>query len=177
MPDKFEYTPLQTEYRGHRFRSRIEARWAVFFDMLKIPFEYEPEGVRLLIGGAYLPDFILRPDPDRGPVWFEVKGDAPDAEEIAKARELAALTRRSCLIAFGNFSSGYASFATPVMIKLTPDGSMTGLYTWYHCSTCSKVGIKLVTEEFFEGCSCHYPYQSAILDGAYRAARAARFGT
>lgn len=38
--------PIQTMYRGHKFRSRLEARWAVFFDHLKIKYEYEAEGYK-----------------------------------------------------------------------------------------------------------------------------------
>jgi hypothetical protein len=51
--------PIETRYRGYRFRSRLEARWAVFFDDLGIPFEYELEGYSLPSGAAYLPDFVL----------------------------------------------------------------------------------------------------------------------
>ena len=40
-------TPVETLYAGHRFRSRLEARWAVFFDCLGIVWEYEPEGYAL----------------------------------------------------------------------------------------------------------------------------------
>lgn len=35
---------IETQYAGCRFRSRLEARWAVFFDTLDIRWEYEPEG-------------------------------------------------------------------------------------------------------------------------------------
>ena len=38
---------IQTRYAGCRFRSRIEARWAVFFDALGIRWEYEPQGFDL----------------------------------------------------------------------------------------------------------------------------------
>src|SRR5262245_3495425 len=34
--------PIETIYRGYRFRSRLEARWAVFFQTLGVPWEYEP---------------------------------------------------------------------------------------------------------------------------------------
>jgi hypothetical protein len=40
------------------FRSRLEARWAVFFDTLRIKYAYEPEGFALQ-GGNYLPDFYI----------------------------------------------------------------------------------------------------------------------
>lgn len=45
-----EYKAIQTEYRGYLFRSRLEARWAVFFDACRIPWEYEPEGLVLSDG-------------------------------------------------------------------------------------------------------------------------------
>ncbi len=35
--------PKETYYNGIEFRSRIEARWAVFFDTLDVEWEYEPE--------------------------------------------------------------------------------------------------------------------------------------
>ena len=58
-----EIKAIETIYNGRRYRSRLEARWAVFFDSLGIRFEYEPEGFVLSNGMAYLPDFFL---PDIG---------------------------------------------------------------------------------------------------------------
>lgn len=52
--------PIETEYKGYRFRSRLEARWAVFFQTAGIPWEYEPEGIDLDADGGYLPDFLIR---------------------------------------------------------------------------------------------------------------------
>lgn len=51
--------PIETVYNGYRFRSRLEARWAVFFDALGIEYEYEPEGYKFSDGQCYLPDFYL----------------------------------------------------------------------------------------------------------------------
>ena len=70
---------IETEYNGYRFRSRLEARWAVFFDSLKIPYIYEPEGLSIN-GECYLPDFYL-PDCNQ---FFEVKGvmDERSSEKI-----------------------------------------------------------------------------------------------
>lgn len=49
---------IETVYLGYRFRSRLEARWAHFFETLGVTWEYEPEGYE--IGGRrYLPDFYL----------------------------------------------------------------------------------------------------------------------
>lgn len=51
---------IPTEYNGYRFRSRLEARWAIFFDALGVDYEYEPEGFELPSGKRYLPDFRVR---------------------------------------------------------------------------------------------------------------------
>lgn len=68
--------PIQTVYNGYRFRSRLEARWAVFFDAMGIRYEYEPEGFELSNGKRYLPDFYL-PDINGG-TYVEVKGQMDD---------------------------------------------------------------------------------------------------
>lgn len=52
-------TPIETVYNGYRFRSRLEARWAVMFDALHIKYEYEPEGFEK-DDVYYLPDFRIR---------------------------------------------------------------------------------------------------------------------
>lgn len=61
--------PIETEYKGYLFRSRLEARWAVVLDVLGLSYEYEPEGFEFHDGTRYLPDFFIK---DTG--WFvEVK--------------------------------------------------------------------------------------------------------
>jgi hypothetical protein len=67
--------PIETHYAGCHFRSRLEARWAVFFDALGIAWQYEVQGYKITNLNEdrewwYLPDFFL-------PVtqtWVEVKG-------------------------------------------------------------------------------------------------------
>ncbi|MGX6604857.1 hypothetical protein ACWKSP_22415 [Micromonosporaceae bacterium Da 78-11] len=68
-----DITPIETRYAGCRFRSRIEARTAVWLDHLHIEWLYEPDGFSVGPAGRrrrYLPDFYL---PQRG-TWIEVKG-------------------------------------------------------------------------------------------------------
>jgi hypothetical protein len=76
---------IETRYGGYRFRSRLEARWAVFFDSLDVDWDYEREGYDLGEAGWYLPDFWL---PELG-CWVEVKpSHPPDADTIRKAAAL-----------------------------------------------------------------------------------------
>lgn len=75
--------PIETEYKGYKFRSRLEARWAVFFDALGIKWEYESEGFKFN-GKTYLPDFYL-PTFDGG-LYCEVK---PDGGDFSKSYDFA----------------------------------------------------------------------------------------
>jgi len=60
LPNQYRpMEPIETEYKGYRFRSRLEARWAVFFEYLGIDWQYEPEGFEFENGTRYLPDFYL----------------------------------------------------------------------------------------------------------------------
>lgn len=91
---------IETNYRGIKYRSRTEARWAVFLDELRVPYAYEPEGFDL--GGEwYLPDFWL---PSAG-VWFEVKGVAPNERELRVASLLSRASRCPVIIAPGTPSA------------------------------------------------------------------------
>jgi hypothetical protein len=47
---------IPTTYNGVRYRSRTEARWAVFLDSLGVDFAYEPEGYDI-DNRRYLVDF------------------------------------------------------------------------------------------------------------------------
>lgn len=87
---------IQTLYKGYRFRSRLEARWAVFFDSLAIAYTYEPEGYELP-SGRYLPDFWL---PSLG-CWVEIKPEMPTVEERQLCEELAEGLGKAIVIAVG----------------------------------------------------------------------------
>jgi len=63
---------IETEWKGYRFRSRLEARWAVFFEQLDLSWNYEPQGFILGTGKRYLPDFKVE-TPYPFDYWYEVK--------------------------------------------------------------------------------------------------------
>lgn len=95
--------PIETYYNGYRFRSRLEARWAVFFDEIGVRYEYEPEGLVLSDGGHYLPDFYL----PQFSSYFEVKrssckGTADGDEAIRKIRDGSYTDSWSGMICFGD---------------------------------------------------------------------------
>lgn len=91
---------IETVYKGYRFRSRLEARWAVFFDAAGVQWQYETQGYEV-DGHKYLPDFWLPEVRD----WVEVKGD-PDGLRKDFHRMRAILGRNSPLPGFADGSTG-----------------------------------------------------------------------
>lgn len=98
---------IPTEYSGWSFRSRLEARWAVFFDALEIKYEYEKEGYDLDGAGYYLPDFwfphsIPALAEEGWGLWAEIKPVTLTEAEIMKAEALCLATKHSVLAIQGS---------------------------------------------------------------------------
>ncbi len=78
---------IPTPYGGLIFRSRTEARWAIFLDELGLKWQYEAQGFDT-DGEWYLPDFLIFAP--LGNIWAEVKPNWwEDPEGIAKFRRFA----------------------------------------------------------------------------------------
>lgn len=108
----FQIRPIETEYHGCRFRSRLEARWAVFFDALEWIWDYEPEGFEIPGIGGYLPDFEIT-NPDNGhKTYFEVKPIPPTPEEVIKLA-LLGITDRERL----RFNTCYIAVGAPSLLR------------------------------------------------------------
>lgn len=103
-----EIRPIETLFSGYRFRSRLEARWATFFDALGIQWEYEKEGYDLGDAGWYLPDFWL----PQVKMWAEVKPGPFSEAEKAKAEALAKATGHDLLRLIGIPSTDEISSVT-----------------------------------------------------------------
>lgn len=170
---------LDTQYAGCYFRSRLEARWAVFFDFLHINWMYEPQGFELDSGDWYLPDFYL-PDLD---IWFEVKGVA-DPLGLAKFNEFAAaMDNYRCAIAMGDIPrpEHVNAYSTE---QLQIDTGHDYNYAWCRCGRCGRYGIEFEGRSFRLPCKCfdtategdrgHNADETTIVC-AYNAARSARF--
>lgn len=94
--------PIETRYAGCLFRSRLEARWAVFFDAAGIEWQYEAQGYecqpRCGLSGSqpfwYLPDFWL---PGLN-LHAEVKGSLtePETRRLLDAAAFLSAPRGGC---------------------------------------------------------------------------------
>lgn len=98
-------SPIPTRYKGYHFRSRLEARWAVFFDGVGTGWEYEAEGYALGAGNSYLPDFKLlgyERDMDYGPELFaECKPEAYNKTQLEKPENFSRCSGAKVIILAG----------------------------------------------------------------------------
>jgi hypothetical protein len=119
--------PIETYYRGHRFRSRLEARWAVFMDAAGIEWQYESEGFRVN-GAYYLPDFWL----PKLKTFVEVKPDEESAQAaVPILRNLATGMNRHGVVFIG-----IPDVPLPKLI------SVNGFAVyWCECSFCNGAGF------------------------------------
>jgi hypothetical protein len=106
MRNRNDIGAIETVYDGYRFRSRLEARWAVFFKAARIRYIYEPECFRLSSGDLYLPDFYLpevnmRTTEDEGGIYVEVKPSRPRSDELDYLFELSRITGKCVLLIEG----------------------------------------------------------------------------
>jgi hypothetical protein len=56
---EYDMKIIPTMYNGKLFRSRLEARWAVYFSQKRIVYSYESKKFDLENGEVYIPDFYL----------------------------------------------------------------------------------------------------------------------
>jgi hypothetical protein len=163
---------LTTTYAGRRYRSRTEARWAVFFDAAGIRFDYEAEGFEIR-SGAYLPDFWL---PDLR-LFLEVKGQEPTAEERTKCAELSEASECDMLLAIGAPEERFQ------LLWFDRGGEREGRYAIAR-DTISACGFWLVAEDAANWIGPNRtrgkviprgPMFSGALELAYAAATSARF--
>lgn len=89
-------TPRPVRYCGVKFRSTLEARYALLFDLIQLKWQYEPR-LFWVEPHWYLPDFYF---PSLG-VWGEVKPKNLNAVEMEKAIGLTRVTRQRIILLVG----------------------------------------------------------------------------
>jgi hypothetical protein len=165
--------PIETEYCGIRFRSRLEARYAILFDELGLKWEYEKEGFDIH-GKKYLPDFWF---PEQK-WWIEIKGGKPTREEECLLYEVAEHTHAKAAYIF------FGQMHMPGEVT-SWDGDSSGymiypLWDSYHifcqCPVCHKIGIEFCGRGARVcGDKCMPDDDTNLLIKSYREAIGARF--
>ncbi len=80
----YEIQSIETKYKGYKFRSKLEALWAVFFDSMSVKWAYEPKRFPYK-KTTYLPDFYL----EEFNIWVEIKPTKPSTLQMNKAQAVA----------------------------------------------------------------------------------------
>lgn len=175
---------IPTKYKGYHFRSRLEARWAVFFDAAGIKWEYEAQGFDV-DGTPYLPDFYL---PDLR-CYFEVKG--PADYDLAFLQRFAYEVKSRVVVAEGQIPDPEAwtcgdeiglQVLHPFRPEDWPDGVIDTVSWGYkdmflRCDNCGRISImNEVYSTMKDNCSCGERHARLMpLTDALEAARSARF--
>jgi hypothetical protein len=163
---------LETTYDGCTYRSRVEARWAIWFDSVGLRFQYEPQGFAIR-SGAYLPDFWV----EGWRMFLEIKGVEPTDEERQKCADLAQAAECDVLLAVGAPEERFQ------LLWFDRDGERDGLYAIAR-DRFSPAGFWLVCDDE-AGANWIGPNKtvfmpkgpmfSGALEAAFAAARSARF--
>ena len=156
-PSQAQISAIPTVYQGVRFRSRTEARWAAFFDAIKLQWQYEPEGFER-DGMRYLPDFWLpkihNRGTDRGGCYFEVKPAVPTQLELAKARMIAHGARKFVVLAEAGPVPMADEYLHEIVRLVGLDWDDAGL-RFGACNACDAVNIDFYASNE-PSCSCGF---------------------
>ena len=172
-------TVIPTTYRGIRFRSRLEARWAVFLDHAGIDWRYEQQGYKLSNGQLYLVDFWL---PNQK-YWIEVKGSYPTADEIAKAEGLVNDSYHVLFLFYGDIPERPDPPVNDSALCIGPHGIIDTQFWWCECGYCGNLEVQWQGHADRMQCGCHVErsheiaerHDTPLLLNAYMRARSARF--
>lgn len=128
---------IDTHYKNHLFRSRLEARFAVYFDELNVSWLYEHEGFELGGGERYLPDFYL----PKYNLYAEIKPIKFSFKEHSKCKRLALLTNKNVIELVGLPSVDMMNVIIPSRYYICPIHGQEWVYDDPRSLVC-KCGVK-----------------------------------
>jgi len=139
-----------TRYKDQLFRSRLEAKWAAFFDLLKWPYVYEPYDLN-----GYIPDFILQ---FYEPLLVEVKPEIlfKDLEQHTGKVEKSGWDKGILIVGADLFESkfwgkdGYRAIG--LLGEFWPNEKIDRVYTegsLSYCTVCKRPSIHQVSGSWY----------------------------
>lgn len=169
---------IQTSYKGYRFRSRLEARWAVFFDAMGLDWRYEHQGYSLphAAPNGYLPDFQIFSRKDVGLSYFvEIKpiaGLDVNTEALNKCIALSVHTGgQTVLFLAGDIGQD----AMKLWINCDAQGPLVVPFAYMDCQKTGRLVLQPECLDLCFHCEECRPVNAKRATQGYAAARAARF--
>ena len=120
---------VPTEFRGTKYRSRLEAEWARWLHERKVNYQYESRRFKLELGIWYLPDFYL----PEARTYIEVKGGM---ERLHKPYQLAQQLKRECSGKWPEEGT-MLLLAGPVGTFYNTEATYFKGFTLIHCPNCT----------------------------------------
>jgi len=203
---KMDVSSLGTLYKEIVFRSRLEARWAMFFDLIKLKWYYEPFIFELSTQQTYRPDFYV----DRVG-FFEIKPSYKMFQKNQKKYQVFA-SEISQLILENKFNNHYpATFPTDAIVnsvqkekivfryflacadsprdegkhcimQMLDDTNVVRKLLFINCPTCNQIQLALNLEKniIYSTCNHKWKYneeQREIVIGAFSKAKRHEFSS
>ncbi|MEL7641527.1 MAG: hypothetical protein AAGU21_17980 [Solidesulfovibrio sp.] len=134
--ENYDMPSVKTRYGDYLFRSKLEAKWAVFMDLLCVSYKYEPE--KAVVGVnffecTYIPDFFL----DEIELYLEIKPRLPVDKELRKAAAWANVMGNVVffheLAPNNGRKMSYSSEGSPIYSRDD--------WWWSECPRCLKIDI------------------------------------
>lgn len=136
---------IPTIFSGWRFRSRLEAKWAAFFEACGWAYEYEPFDMK-----GYIPDFVLK---CHNPVLVDIRPIMTGRELAERSQELFSRfggETTSEILALGAFPMSLGCCAPFEAIGVFEDRSFggNGCATLHRCTHCERVSFHHCTGSY-----------------------------
>lgn len=132
---------IPTVYRGTNFRSRLEARWAAFFDLVGWPWVYEPFDAH-----GWIPDFLIR---GKRSFLVEVGPCVTEQDYRLKADKPSRFLELPTLVVGASVQTGEFGDAG-LFVNEFRRHPIIGSASWFNCAECGRMAI------YCDG-DCHYP--------------------
>lgn len=182
MTDTSRPNAIQTEYQGYTFRSRLEARWAVFFDALNIEWRYEHEGFELNTGEWYLPDFYLPNvgvrSTEASPLWIEIK-PTDDHADFETAAAFVDTVKEPIAVLTGRSGDTDPEWLDHYEVRYSDTHGVmqdVGMH-FMACEDCGRVKYEFEDSSYMgcDRCGARCSHQTELIQHATKQARSARF--
>lgn len=151
--------PIETSYQGCLFRSRLEARWAVFLTNIGAKWEYESQGYDIS-GTWYLPDFWI----ESMQMFMEIKSIHVTEEESLLCAQLS-FVRPVLLVSGSPWPNEYK-----VSMFSKGDLLIKGMFAEYKDK--NQLALAVATQNYGQGLM---KLRKPVLARALSKARSARF--
>ena len=150
---------IPTQYGRTIFKSTLEARWAVFFDQLKLKWKYEPKQYGFGHGYAYKPTFLIQ-----GIGRVEVRLNFDELQKVQSRYFL--FKKKICADGSDYFifcASKAGDQVKSSIIEIVNGSKIIEGFEFAYCNSCDRYILEIQDNEFFNSRHCDHKRHSSII--------------